>query len=332
MLKYKYTPLYSLTPFSLESIAQTKNGKIVGKNYHYITNYHSDLESCVKGEYIERFNSWRRYKQTLPSKFRDGYKDDKKVLDFDGVYKDFDITIQWYLYDEDKGAYSFRILLKKKTMIKFYGEVKEMEISYLMYNSLLDEYIIRYRGVEYDKKNFIGLYLELRSQFTAYKHIDVNRIINFNGNEINIKTDNHNTNINSSNEINELINKIDGMIEEKINNVIEKQDNINDFIRMIVNNTDNYRTNNITLEIDIFSIRSNFVGYIVNLVDNEVEILYNRETKELIPIKSYEKTIQMNLEYFDERNKNRVIRDLSKYIAQNIDKKKIMMLIILGVI
>lgn len=207
-----------------------------------------------------------------------------------------------------------------------------MEISYLMYNSLLDEYIIRYRGVEYDKKNFIGLYLELRSQFTAYKHIDVNRIINFNGNEINIKTDNHNTNINSSNEINELINKIDGMIEEKINNVIEKQDNINDFIRMIVNNTDNYRTNNITLEIDIFSIRSNFVGYIVNLVDNEVEILYNRETKELIPIKSYEKTIQMNLEYFDERNKNRVIRDLSKYIAQNIDKKKIMMLIILGVI
>lgn len=54
MLKYKYTPLYSLTPFSLESIAQTKNGKIVGKNYHYVTNYHSDLESCVKGEHIYR--------------------------------------------------------------------------------------------------------------------------------------------------------------------------------------------------------------------------------------------------------------------------------------
>lgn len=211
-----------------------------------------------------------------------GYKEDKIILDFDKVYDNFSVIVQWRNYDIDAGTYSFRIYLTETLELEIDGEEVENEVSYVINSDILDKCIIQYKRVEYDKKNFINLYLELYSQFTAYKYIDVNRVINLNGNEIKIKTDNHNTSI--------ILNSINN------NN---KEENI-------------FKIGDKEIAVDIFEL----------VFDKKYEYSFNELVDEDGDIispdieKKYLESINIDSSY--QYTEEKLIRDISIYIAKNI--------------
>lgn len=107
------------------------------------------------------------------------------IIDFDEISNKYKIVIQ---RRTEYNKYSFFFIL-----------VQINGYEYIFGYESIEGYTIKYRNKKYTQKKFNDFYFDLLCEFKAYEFIDINRVINVNGNQLNISTNNHNTHINFEN-------------------------------------------------------------------------------------------------------------------------------------
>ena len=133
---------------------------------------------------------------------RDNFFDLVKILSQNTLFKQLKF-VNGNTLDLDKTSQKYELSVTRTTQNEklCYFEINitiDDRLHRLDYESMKD-YAIKYKNKEYRKENFINLSLDLLCEFRAYEFIDINRVININGNKLNISTDNHNTYINFEN-------------------------------------------------------------------------------------------------------------------------------------